>query len=210
MSQKKIFGIITYGAGLTIFICDLIFIFSVFLGYFSKKKNFAHDLLFFFLGEKFFPKFDVIASEITVFIISLFLVYIGCRLSPSIRIKGVVITMFTLGLFSILLGGSYIFFPLNLGPLIITILVLILVAGFVYLIGGFNLLKLKDWARRLTIYYSGLLVFWFFPISIYLLPTTPLGGGAVLATAFSAYIVVPLFFIIFLTRPHIKELFRKS
>ncbi|MFH0762528.1 MAG: hypothetical protein V1925_01400 [Candidatus Omnitrophota bacterium] len=86
--------------------------------------------------------------------------------------------------------------------------ILILLSGFVYIITSIFLFRFKGWAKNLLLVWSIVLVLYFIPLSIVLV-FDPSGWGSVMVFSFAPYILFPLLFIIFLTRPRVKELFNK-
>ncbi len=112
------------------------------------------------------------------------------------------IAMFIFSLFSIFFGLK--FFP-DTG----IARTLILISGVIYLLFSiFLIFRLKKWIRKLMLTYLVISILYFLPVSIYL-SFDPWGWGGVMALALSPYIFFPLFFIIFLTRPQVKEQFKK-
>lgn len=85
---------------------------------------------------------------------------------------------------------------------------LISISGFIYIISGIFLFRLRNWAKNLALNCSTILLFYFIPVSLFLI-TDRWGWGKLIAPLFLPYILFPLFFIIFLTRPRIKEQFKK-
>ena len=205
VSRERGLGIAVLG--IAIFICNLIFIFSLFVTYFSKGETFFHNILAFLFGDQIFPSIQMIILGITLLILALFLILLGAKFSSSIRITILVITMLSFSLFSVLLGWSFLSFR-KLESFYRIIQFLILLTSLIYAVNGVFLLKLKIWARKLTFYYSCFMIFCFSPLAIFVLPL-PFGSGIIMANTFLTYVFVPLFFVIFLTRPHIKDLFGK-
>jgi len=132
--------------------------------------------------------------------------------SVGVTIVGVL--MFLFSLFSIFFGmtvfpSSWLEFHYRI------VKFLILISGLVYGVGSififinrFSIFRLKKGARKLTIYYSIILSIYFIPYLIFLFAyPDPSGWGKAMALLFSPWIIFPLFFIIFFTRPKVKALF---
>ena len=130
----------------------------------------------------------------------------GKKRSVGITAFGVV--MFLFSIFSIFYG--LIFFPRPLLELSERIArLLILVSGIVYFMDSIFIFKLRKRARILIIYYSIFLLFYFIPLFLnYIFYEWDPGlWKEVIAISISPYIIFPLFFIIFFTRPKVKEQF---
>ncbi len=116
------------------------------------------------------------------------------------------IITFIFGIFSLIFGLGLFSFRSIL--ILETYKFLIFISGTIYIISGIFLFRLKKWARKLTIVCSTVLLFYFIPFLIILI-TDPWGWAQLIVPLCLPYILFPLFFIIFLTRPQIKEKFRK-
>lgn len=95
---------------------------------------------------------------------------------------------------------------------VIVAVLLILGAGLIYLISSVFLFKLNRWARRIIIGYSIVLLSYFtlfilasILVGLFSNDTCGWGWVQVLQIVLSPYIIFPLFFIFFFTRPSIKK-----
>lgn len=124
----------------------------------------------------------------------------------NLVIFGVSILMF--GLFSLFFGIK--FFSSSWLQIYYRIAqILILISGAVFVLSCIILFKWKELARKLTLIYSITLILYFIPLSIYLF-SDPSGWGGFMVISFFPYILFPLFLIILLTRPQIKERFNQK
>lgn len=180
-----------------VYICNSFALFkSRFTGiiiYFIGIMMFIFSL--FFIGSS--------LSGVVMFVFSIFSLFFGVAFfSHLTRIRLFGIVMFIFALFSI-------FFGIRFFPNTSISQVLILISGGVYLLGSIFLTYIfKKWVRKFISIYSIILLLYFVLLSIYLIPD-PWGWGGFMALSFSPYILFPLFFIIFFTRPVIKEQFKK-
>jgi hypothetical protein len=147
------------------------------------------------------PPITIPLIGFAAFILGLLSVFVLLLFSTT-AISLISIAVFIFGLFSLLRG---------LSPRWSFLLALILVSGLAYLLSSPFLFKLKNWARKLTINCSIILLICFVPLLIYFTVSGAWQNFFVGALAFSSipYIMFPLFFIIFLSRPKIKEQFKK-
>lgn len=205
MNNKKLLGIITAIIGSTLFLFSL----GVFFSYsFSPSMvwlKILHSSFFGLLKSLSLPLIIFPISGILMLVLGLSFIFLGLLFSSSAIFLNVCILMLVVGLFSIILSLGFFTYPFNffsLFPL------LIFVSGMLYIPFSLFLLKKKVWVRKLVIVHSIVLILCFMPFSIYC-ALDPSGWGMAVTFSTVPYIIYPLFFIIFFTRPKIKELFKK-
>jgi hypothetical protein len=211
MIKKKLTGVIFYGIGFALVIFNLFFIFSIF-STFSGAKFFS-NLVYIFFNPRFFPPLGMTVLVITMLIFGLFSIFLGSRFFPPLGMTVLVITMLIFGLFSIFLGSRFFLYSwLQFYYKIIQSLVLI--SGTAFILNSFFLFRLENRARKLAIVFSSILLLYFIP-SLFIIiiamffQRDPLGGGRIMILSLSSNIVFPLFFILFLNSPKVKEQFKK-
>ena len=100
---------------------------------------------------------------------------------------------------------------------------LMLIFGLAYCISSVFIFALKNWARKLAIYCSIVLLLFFVPLVIFFIVSelfsslshsvqaSSCGGwGYLFAVIFSPLIIVPLMFVDFFNRPKVKEQFKQN
>ncbi|MFH0762529.1 MAG: hypothetical protein V1925_01405 [Candidatus Omnitrophota bacterium] len=154
------------------------------------------------------PAIMVPICATVMLIFGLFCLLIALPSLPAIMVPICATVMLIFGLFSLLLGLDFFMHPLGYLELLRFFLPLIFISGIVYSFSCVFLFKLKHWSRNIVIIWSVIPLFYFIPNVIYLF-FDPWGWGKMIAFSFFPYIFFPSFFIIFLTRKQVKELFKK-
>jgi len=141
--------------------------------------------------------------------VSLSSVFFGSSLFPPIMvpISGVIMLLF--GLYSVFFGLGFFVHPINQFHIISIYPLLIFISGLLYIVSSIFLFRIEGWVRKLIITHSIILMLYFLTFSIYCIPD-PEGWGKMAAFSIIPYILFPLFFIIFFTRPQIKGQFKHA
>ena len=202
MSKKNI-GIIVSGIGSIMSIVSL----SIFYLYSIPQIPIIRKLalgLISILGISSFPAIAIPITGIVMLALGLISI-LGISSFPAIAIPITGIVMLAFGLISILHGYDFFILFSSL-PLL-----LIFISGLIYILSSILLFRLRNWQRKLIIAYSIIIIIYFISLFIYLTISGAWRNffGGALAFSLLPYILFPLFFIIFLTIPKIKEQFKK-
>ncbi len=208
--KKKFAGAMMSGIGGIISIMSL-GIFSLYalwsLPGIELFRKLLHNLFFKSLP---LPTIMIPIIGVVMLTLGLLFILIGLSFSLAIVVPIGAIVMLVFGLVSILFGLPGLSFSYSSSHfnLMDICLILIFVSGLLYIVSSIFLFQLKKPAKELSLIPSIILMVCLTPVALSGM-FDPWGWGKLLAFSLLPYIIFPLFFIIFLTRPKIKELFKR-